>query len=79
MLCCFHRGMKTNEKYREKSQMKETAIKVSPVEPECGLMEVEGVAAVLKSGWLTTTSRCAQFEKNFTELVGAKHTLEDYM
>ena len=78
MLCCFNRGMKTDEKYREKSQMKETTIKVFPVEPECGLMEVEGVAAVLKSRWLITTSRCAQL-KNFTELVGAKHALEDYM
>ncbi len=43
--------------------------------PECGDEEIEEVIAVIKSGWLTTASRCAQFEKDFAEFVGAKHAL----
>jgi len=43
--------------------------------PECGAEEIEEVAAVIESGWLTTASRCAQFEKDFAGFVGAKHAL----
>jgi len=43
--------------------------------PECGDEEIEEMAAVIKSGWLTTASRCAQFEKDFAEYVGARHAL----
>ncbi|MEA3417169.1 MAG: DegT/DnrJ/EryC1/StrS family aminotransferase [Thermodesulfobacteriota bacterium] len=43
--------------------------------PECGDEEIEKVVTVIKSGWLTTASRCAQFEKHFAKLVEAKHTL----
>ena len=43
--------------------------------PECGDDEINEVADVIRSGWLTTASRCAQFEKNFAEFVGAKHAL----
>ena len=43
--------------------------------PECGDDEIREVADVIKSGWLTTASRCSRFEKDFAEFVGAKHAL----
>ena len=43
--------------------------------PEFGTEEIQEVSDVIRSGWLTTASRCAQFEKNFAEYVGAKHAL----
>ena len=43
--------------------------------PECGDEEVTEVADVIRSGWLTTASRCARFEKDFAEAVGVKHAL----
>ena len=43
--------------------------------PECSDDEIQEVAAVIKSGWLTTASRCAQFEKDFAGFVGAKYAL----
>jgi len=29
--------------------------------PDCGDEEIEEAAGVIKSGWLTTASRCARF------------------
>lgn len=43
--------------------------------PECGKEEIEEVTAVIKSGWLTTASRCAEFERDFARYVGSKHAL----
>ena len=43
---------------------------------ECGDHEIQEVTDVIKSGWLTTASRCARFEKDFVEFVGAKHALD---
>jgi dTDP-4-amino-4,6-dideoxygalactose transaminase len=43
--------------------------------PECGNDEIKEVVAVLKSGWLTTASRCSAFEKEFAEFIGVKHAL----
>ena len=55
--------------------MKDKSIKVPFAIPECGNEEIEEVVAVIKSGWLTTASRCAQFEKDFAAYVGARHAL----
>ena len=43
--------------------------------PELGNEEIEELAAVIKSGWLTTASRCARFEKDFVKFVCAKPAL----
>ena len=55
--------------------MKDKSIKVPFALPECGDEEIEEVVAVIKSGWLTTASRCARFECDFAKFVGAKHAL----
>jgi dTDP-4-amino-4,6-dideoxygalactose transaminase len=55
--------------------MKGKILEVPFAIPECGNEEIEEVADVIRSGWLTTASRCAQFEKDFAEFVGAKHAL----
>lgn len=43
--------------------------------PECGDDEIREVVKVIRSGWLTTASRCAQFEKDFSKFIGVKHAL----
>ena len=53
----------------------DTRMKVPFAIPECGNEEIEEVVAVIKSGWLTTASRCSKFEKDFAGFVGAKHAL----
>ena len=50
-------------------------MKVPFAGPECGVDEIQEVTDVIKSGWLTTASRCAQFEKDFARFVGARHAL----
>jgi dTDP-4-amino-4,6-dideoxygalactose transaminase len=37
--------------------------------------EIQEVISVLRSGWLTTGPRTAQFEKDFSSLVGARHAV----
>jgi dTDP-4-amino-4,6-dideoxygalactose transaminase len=43
--------------------------------PSCGDDEIGEVADVIKSGWLTTASRCAKFETDFAQFVGTRHAL----
>lgn len=43
--------------------------------PDCDDKEIEDVAKVIKSGWLTTASKAFQFEKEFSEVIGAKYCL----
>jgi dTDP-4-amino-4,6-dideoxygalactose transaminase len=43
--------------------------------PECGDDEIQGITDVIKSGWLTTASRCSRFEKDFAKFIGVKHAL----
>jgi len=50
-------------------------IKVPFAFPECGDDEIQEVTDVIKSGWLTTASRCGQFEKDFAKFIGSKHAL----
>lgn len=43
--------------------------------PDMGRAEVEAVAEVIVSGWLTTSERCREFEQAFAEYVGAAHAV----
>jgi dTDP-4-amino-4,6-dideoxygalactose transaminase len=43
--------------------------------PEIGDAEIEEVVRTLRSGWLTTGARTAQFENEFQTYIGAKHVL----
>ena len=43
--------------------------------PDFGPEEANEVIACLKSGWLTTGKRVAQFESDFAEYIGAKYAL----
>jgi dTDP-4-amino-4,6-dideoxygalactose transaminase len=43
--------------------------------PAIGEEEINEVVATLRSGWLTTGSRTAQFEEEFRTYVGSKHCL----
>src|SRR5262249_52168772 len=43
--------------------------------PSIGDEEIAEVVATLRSGWLTTGPRTAQFEQEFRHYVGARHAL----
>jgi dTDP-4-amino-4,6-dideoxygalactose transaminase len=43
--------------------------------PDIGEEEIAEVAATMRSGWITTGPRTAQFEKEFRSYVGAPHAL----
>jgi dTDP-4-amino-4,6-dideoxygalactose transaminase len=43
--------------------------------PAIGEEEIDEVVATLRSGWLTTGSRTAQFEEEFRTYVGSRHAL----
>ena len=43
--------------------------------PSIGAEELREVEATLRSGWLTTGPRTAQFEKEFKNYVGAPHAV----
>ncbi len=55
----------------EKQKCKTMNIPFSKV--DCSGHELAYVTEVLKSGWLTTAGKCAEFEKRFAETVGAKY------
>ena len=43
--------------------------------PETCEEKIREVIDVIKSGWLTTASRCAKLEENFSKYIGVKHSL----
>lgn len=43
--------------------------------PEIDCAEIDAVTNTLRSGWLTTGARTAQFEKEFRDYIGAKNAL----
>jgi dTDP-4-amino-4,6-dideoxygalactose transaminase len=43
--------------------------------PDVGQDEIEAVAEVLRSGWITTSARTNTFEQRLAEYVGAEHAL----
>lgn len=50
-------------------------MEVSLAIPELGDDEIQEIVDVIKSGWLTTASRCSGFEEEFARFVGARHAL----
>jgi len=50
-------------------------IRVPLCRPWVGEEEVEAVAEVIRSGWLSTGPRTLEFEKEFARYVGAKHAV----
>ena len=50
-------------------------MKVPFFRPAIGEAEIEEVVGCLRTGWLTTGPRTAQFEQEFAEAVGAGHAL----
>jgi len=55
--------------------MERKEMKVPFAMPECGENEIREVADVIRSGWLTTASRCVRFEHDFAAFIGVKHAL----
>ncbi len=49
--------------------------KVHLAEPDLGDDELEAIASVLKSGWLTMGERTAEFERRFAEAHGARYAV----
>jgi len=43
--------------------------------PDIGEEEIESVASVLRSGWLTTGPKVKQFEQEFAQYVGTRHAI----
>ncbi len=43
--------------------------------PDIGDDDIQAVAAVLRSGWLTTGPICKEFEKQFCQAIGARHAV----
>ncbi len=50
-------------------------MKVPFAKPETCEEEIQEVIYVIKSGWLTTASRCSRLENDFREFIGSKHAL----
>jgi len=52
-----------------------TSIKVPFHRPSVGEEEVEAVSEVLRSGWLTTGVKTAEFERRFADYLGVRHAV----
>jgi perosamine synthetase len=55
--------------------MKASQMQVPYFRPSISEQEIEAVVACLRSGWLTTGPRVAQFEQEFAEAVRGKHAI----
>lgn len=55
--------------------MKETMLDIPFHRPSIGQEEIDEVTAALRSGWLTTGPRTAQFERDFSDYVTAPHAM----
>src|SRR5690242_2144665 len=43
--------------------------------PSLGDEEIDALAEVVRTGWIGTGDRCAEFERAFAEAVGAEHAV----
>ena len=58
-----------------KSPERTERMKVPFALPEYDDEGLKEIIAVIKSGWLTTASRCARFENDFADFIGVRHAL----
>jgi len=67
--------MTVSANHHRKAVLAERKFQIPFHRPSLGEDEVEAVADVVRSGWLTTGSKCFEFEEKFAHKIEVKHAL----